>query len=50
MNPDLSASSMRKWLERLITRLGGAEYTETKSGESEAHVPFEIVSVVRTAP
>lgn len=32
VNPDLSASSMRKWLDRLITRLGAAEYWETGCG------------------
>lgn len=45
-----SASSMRKWLDRLITRLGAAEYWETESEGREVHVPFEIVSVVGTAP
>lgn len=40
LNLDLSASSMRKWLDSLITRLGVAEYWETEAAGREVQVPF----------
>lgn len=49
LNPDLSASSMRKWLDRLITRCGAAEYCETEAEGREVNVPFELVFVFGTA-
>lgn len=35
LNPDLSASSMRKWLDRLKTRAGAAENQAEEEEEKE---------------
>ena len=40
---------MRKWLDRLITTRGAAEYWETEAeGREEVNVPFEFVFVFGT--
>ena len=44
-----SASSMRKWLDRLITRRAAAEYWETEAEGREVNVPFELVFVFGTS-